>query len=308
MGRPDKQHILSRQTCSKLHVSHLDCTCTALRLLLHTVLQFGRVLMVCTVLRVLFLKVIYAASRLCHPICKYCRHALRVRLATWFPIKMIQSIPNGATLCQAFTKRCGTKVFYADLVTIQFEASCRAVEPPSRGFFCVCLQEGDDSSALEDAAPTSPKGSAGESTPKRVVETWKFFWISQDLSSGLQRRPTFVWDRLELINALWIIVNASLLERCASSLLLTFNSVGQVGRVLPILVAPGQNAMCTWSTFCLQNWQTSMVCCGDDRMSNLDRLIHVRWFQGLVFAFWRVACPDLSWTKRHRERRRALKF
>jgi len=45
-------------------------------------------------------------------------------------------------ILQAFTKRCGTKVFYADLVTIQFE-------------------EGDDSSALEDAAPTSPKGSAG---------------------------------------------------------------------------------------------------------------------------------------------------
>lgn len=74
MGRPDSQHILSKQTCSKLHVSHLDCTCPALRLLLHTVLQFGRVLMVCKVLRVLFLKVIYAASRPCHPICKYCRH------------------------------------------------------------------------------------------------------------------------------------------------------------------------------------------------------------------------------------------
>ena len=83
-------------------------------------------------------------------------------------------------------------------------------------------------------------------------------------------------------------MNTSLLERCASSLLLTFNSVGQVGRVgrvLPVLVAPGQNAMCTWSTFCLQYWQKSMVCCanevrllggGDDRMSNLDRLIHAR--------------------------------
>ena len=37
---------------------------------------------------------------------------------------------------------------------------------------------------------------------KRVVETWEVFWISQDPSSGLQRRPTFAWDRLELIIAL----------------------------------------------------------------------------------------------------------
>lgn len=45
-------------------------------------------------------------------------------------------------ILQAFTRRCGTKVFYADVVTIQFEEV-----------------EGHD--ALEDVVPTSPKTSAG---------------------------------------------------------------------------------------------------------------------------------------------------
>ena len=64
--------------------------------------------------------------------------------------------------------------------------------------FSCFSEEGDDSSALEDAAPTSPKGSAGvESTPKEWLKLGRFFEFRRTpvraCKEGLPLRGT-VWN------------------------------------------------------------------------------------------------------------------